>query len=95
MNLRTVIGRLKDGPVTFVAHGGSMSPRIRDGATVTVEPLAADAPLKRHDVVLAQVGGQVYLHLVKAVEKDRILIGNNRGGINGWTSRDRVYGKLV
>jgi hypothetical protein len=38
------------------------------------------------------VRGRVYLHLVKAVQGDRVLIGNNRGGTNGWVNRVAVYG---
>jgi hypothetical protein len=34
---------------------------------------------------------------VKAVDatKQRVLIGNNRGGTNGWTGFDRVYGIAI
>jgi hypothetical protein len=49
------------------------------------EPLASG--------VLCKINGNQYLHLVKAVQGDRVLSGNNRGGVNGWTSQ--VYGKLV
>jgi len=30
------------------------------------------------------VKGSDYLHLIKAVNQGRFLIGNNRGGTNGW-----------
>jgi hypothetical protein len=29
---------------------------------------------------------------VKAKQEDRLLIGNNRGGINGWVGPQAVYG---
>ena len=34
---------------------------------------------------------------MKAIEpaKRRVQIGNNRGGVNGWTGFDRVYGIAV
>jgi hypothetical protein len=44
--------------------------------------------------LLARVAGAVYLHRVTAIAAHRVLIGN-RGGINGWTGRDRVYGLCV
>jgi hypothetical protein len=43
-------------------------------------------------VVLVRVRGTVYLHLVKAVNQGRFLIGNNRGGINGWVGPSAIYG---
>jgi hypothetical protein len=36
--------------------------------------------------------GREYLHLVKARQGDRYLIGNNRGGINGWVGRRAIFG---
>jgi hypothetical protein len=49
------------------------------------------------DIVLTKVAGNVYIHLVKGIEpaKRRVQIGNNRGGINGWTNFDRVVGIAV
>ena len=81
--------------VSFRPTGNSMSPRIESRWLCTVAPLVADAALEEGDVVLCRVKGAEYLHLVKAVAGDRVLIGNNRGGINGWTSRRNVYGRLT
>jgi len=39
--------------------------------------------LPRGDVVLVKVKGTVYLHLITALEKERVQIGNNRGRIIG------------
>jgi hypothetical protein len=36
-----------------------------------------------------------YLHLVKAINKNQYQIGNNRGGINGWTNRSNIFGKVI
>lgn len=76
-------------------HGNSMTPRVKSGATVTLSPLGPDAP-EPGDAVLVKVRGTVYLHLVKSVRgkgDDReYLIGNNKGGTNGWASRRSVYG---
>jgi hypothetical protein len=68
-----------------------MAGKVEDGDTVTLAPLG-DGPLAPGDVVLVRVRGHVYLHLVKAVQGDRVLIGNNRGGVNGWAHRAAVYG---
>lgn len=79
--------------VVFRPHGNSMQGRVESGQLCTVAPLEGmPAP---GDVVLCKVNGAQYLHLVKAVQGDRVQIGNNKGRINGWTSRNQVFGKLV
>jgi len=46
---------------------------------------------------LVRVKGNVYIHLVKAIRKNKenteYLIGNNRGGINGLTTA--LYGVVL
>ena len=69
-----------------------MRPRVLSGALVTLEPVGVD-DLAVGDIVLCRVRGKVYLHLVKAKSDGRVLIGNNRGGINGWTRA--VYGRAI
>jgi hypothetical protein len=51
--------------------------------------------LKVGGVVLCKVIGREYLHLIKAVQGERNQIGNNRGRINGWVSRNGILGKCV
>lgn len=80
--------------VQFRPRGSSMTPRIESGQLVTVEPILDKAP-EVDEVVLCEVAGAQYLHLVKAVQPKRVLIGNNHGRLNGWTPRHRVYGRLV
>lgn len=74
--------------------GNSMTPRVRSGETVTLTPVA-NGNVRKGDVVLVRVKGTVYLHLVHAVEDDRVLIGNNHGKTNGWTTKDNVFGRMV
>lgn len=96
MQLGVVASRIRQGEsVTFVAHGNSMTPRIRSGETVTVAPLT-EAPQKK-DIVLARVNGRWMLHLVSAISANgtRIQISNAHGRINGWTARSNVIGRLV
>jgi hypothetical protein len=90
------IERLRAGQtIQFRPRGHSMTPRIRSGELCTVAPLAADDALLVDDVVLCCVGQRQYLHLVKSVQDGRYLIGNQRGGINGWIHRTAIHGKLV
>src|SRR5687768_17674137 len=91
------IEALRDGRTAVIRpRGGSMRPKVESGATVTVMPVDV-RDLEVGDVVLCKVGGAVYLHLVKALEGGpddrRVLIGNNRGGVNGWTKA--VYGRAT
>src|SRR5919202_2271894 len=72
-------------------RGHSMKGKVEDRALVTLAP-CDPATLKPGAVVLVKVHGTVYLHLVKAVNQGRYLIGNNRGGTNGWVGPHAIYG---
>lgn len=88
------IRRLQAGEtVTFRPRGHSMAGIVNDGALVTVVP-AGSTTVKVGDVLLCRVSGNSYLHLAKAVDgQGRVQIGNNRGGINGWTKA--IYGRCT
>jgi hypothetical protein len=49
--------------------------------------------------VLCHVRGRDDLHLVQAVrghgDATRWLIGNNRGGLNGWVAATAIFGRLA
>jgi len=81
--------------VSFRPRGHSMRPRIESGDLCTVVPVEAVPAPRVGDVVLCRVRGADYLHLIKAVRDDRYLIGNNRGGVNGWVGLHSIYGQLV
>ncbi len=51
-----------------------MAGKVDDGDIVTVAPLG-DHALERGEIVLCKVRGREFLHLVKAVDGDRYLIG--------------------
>ena len=71
-----------------------MTGKVESGQLCTVTPLGA-TPLEVGAIVLCRVKGSEYLHLVKAIDGDRFLIGNNRGRINGWISIHAIFGRLV
>lgn len=75
-------------------RGHSMKGKVDDGNLVTLAPIKA-ADVAVGDVVLVHVHGRDYLHLVKAKDGQRFLIGNNRGGTNGWVGPQAVYGKAI
>ncbi|WP_448322194.1 S24 family peptidase [Streptomyces sp. CO7] len=82
--------------VTFRPSGTSMVPLIQNRQQVVVAPVDP-ATVEAGDIVLARVAGTVYLHLVSSVDPagQRVQISNNRGRVNGWTGRDRVFGICV
>jgi hypothetical protein len=75
-------------------HGGSMRGRIESGQLVTLAPVAP-SDVQVDDVVLVRWQGNYLLHLVKAIEPDRLLIGNNVGKTNGWVPACDVCGRVV
>src|SRR5437660_3059893 len=89
------IARLQRGEtVQFRPRGNSMSGKIESGQLCTVTPVDT-AALNVGDIVLCKVNGRQYLHLVKARQRNRFQIGNNRGRINGWVSGNGIYGRCT
>lgn len=98
---------LKQGQtVKFRPHGNSMQPRIESGQLVTVVPAFKEYATAAHttdiaepdigDVVLCKVEGRLWLHLITAIGSDgRYQISNNKGHVNGWCTRDNVFGVVV
>jgi hypothetical protein len=73
--------------------GNSMLPLIKSHQPVKIEPATWDK-VEVGDAVYCKVKGNYYTHLVKAVNEAKgCLIGNNHGGINGWTKR--IFGKVI
>lgn len=85
MRYNKIVEELSSGrSVTLVAHGNSMTPRIKSGDRVTLEPLKRQP--RKGDAVLAKVHGHYYVHLVTAVRPDgSCQISNAHGHVNGWT----------
>ncbi len=82
----------KGETIQFRPRGNSMIPLIKSGELCTVAPIEEIAV---GDIVLCKVNKNQYLHLVTAIAGDRYQISNNKGRINGWTHRDKLYGLLI
>lgn len=77
--------------------GNSMEPKIKSGQLVTISPVFPEN-LKKDDIVFCKVNGNYYIHLIKEIKFSNKLyfqIGNNKNRINGWTSEDKIYGKVI
>jgi hypothetical protein len=71
-----------------------MLPLIASRQPVTIE--AVDhSKLEKGDIVYVKVRGNIYTHLVVALREGEAQIGNNRGGINGWTKLENVFGIIT
>ncbi len=74
--------------------GGSMRGRIESGQLVTLVPVTG-SEVSVDDVVLVEWKGNCLLHMVKAIDGGRLLIGNTLGKLNGWVNAAAVIGKVV
>lgn len=73
--------------------GNSMLPLIKSKQPVKLAP-AKWEDCKEGDIVYCKVKGRYFTHLVKGINQEKgCLIGNNRGGINGWTKN--IIGKVI
>lgn len=88
------VEKLQNGE-TFVTKekGNSMVPLIYSNQEHKLAP-AKWEDLEVGDIAYCKVKGSYYTHLVKAKDVNKgVLIGNNKGGINGWTKQ--VFGKVI
>lgn len=86
--------KLQNGE-TFVTNekGNSMVPLIKSGQDHKISPVKWE-DCEKGDIVYCKVKGKFYTHLVKSKDSIKgLLIGNNKGNINGWTKQ--VYGKVI
>jgi hypothetical protein len=86
--------RLLNGETfTTSEKGNSMTPLIKSGQEHVLAPVNIE-DVQIGDIVYCKVKSYFYTHLVKAISSEKgLLIGNNKGGINGWTKN--VYGKVI
>lgn len=79
---------------TFITSekGNSMTPLIKSGQDHKLAPVKLE-DCNEGDIVYCKVKGNFLTHLVKAKGDKGLLIGNNRGGVNGWTKQ--VFGKVI
>lgn len=78
--------------VIVVGVGNSMTPILKSREAVICNPVTNDTELKKRDIVLCKVNGRYYLHLISAIRGNQYQISNNHGHVNGWITKDSIYG---
>ncbi len=94
MNRNYKLDALLDGETITTKEGGnSMDPLIKSNQLHVLAPITWGEVIIG-DIVYCKVKGRFYTHLVKGFDPAKgVLIGNNKGNINGWTRN--VYGKVI
>ena len=80
----------------MVGFSQSMPPVLKLGQPVRVVPIDDSISLNKNDIVFVKISGHYYLHKISAIKNDvSYQKSNNNGHINGWVSRNSIYGKVV
>lgn len=86
--------------VRFKAPGRSMQPTIKEGETITVEPIAPEA-VKRGDIILYRTPGGVVAHRVVGIQRKMsahhlfFLRGDAAAMCDAPVASDQVLGKVI
>ena len=75
--------------------GNSMLPIIKSNQPVTLEPITEEIELCKNDIVFCRVRGNYYTHKISKIKGKQYQISNNHGFVNGWISKDKIFGKVV
>lgn len=93
MNVKDLMAeRLLNGEsiLGYKEGGNSMVPLIYSRQPVDITPV--DRDIEVNDIVFCRIGKRYWMHLVTAIDGDRVQISNNHGHINGWTHKSNVFG---
>lgn len=85
---------LKDNQTVakYKEGGNSMLPLIKSNQPVTLVPVIETTVLKVGDIVFCRVSGRYVTHKIHAIRGEQYQIGNNRGYINGWVTKQKIFG---
>lgn len=93
---RLISGQKLEG---YKEGGNSMIPLIKSNQPIDLDPIENETELKEGDIVFCKVHGSYYTHLILKIkgsgDSKRYQIGNNKGSINGWIPRSKIFGIVV
>lgn len=75
--------------------GNSMLPIIKSRQPVTLEPVTKDTTLEEGDIVFCKVKSNYYTHKISGIKENQYQISNNKGFVNGWVTREKIFGKVI
>ena len=75
--------------------GNSMLPLIKSNQPVMLEPVTKNTELQVNDLVFCKVKGNYYTHKIAKIRGKQYQIANNHGFVNGWVTREKIFGKVV
>lgn len=87
---------LQNGETCIViGYGNSMTPKLKSGESVIMEPVTEETILKKGDIVLCKVNGNYYCHLISSIRGNSYQISNNHKHVNGWVSKNNIFGRMI
>lgn len=79
-----------------VGFDQSMTLILKSGQLVQVVLIDDSISLNKNNIVFVKISDHYYLHKISAIKNGvSYQISNNHGHINGWVSRNSIYGKVV
>ena len=95
MKANYLVEKMNNGEtISLRPVGNFMTPKIKSKQKVTLEPLGDYNPVE-NDIVFCKVKGRYFIHLVTACRDGQWQISNNHGHVNGWTTKDKIFGRVI
>ncbi len=82
------------GKVVLFCNGNSMRPLFKPGDALYIKKVDV-SKLRVGDAIFCKIKGNLQVHKVSAIDKNRWQISNNHGFINGWIGESGIYGLCV
>jgi hypothetical protein len=79
------------GECVIRCNGNSMRPIIAPQEAIHLKKVLHQQ-LRVGDAVFVRIKGNLQVHLITAIDKDRYMISNNHGHQNGWVGANCIYG---
>ncbi len=95
MSRKIAVGVLeKEGDVRLRCNGRSMMPLFAPGESLFIKKVPV-SKIRVGDAVFCKIKGNLQVHKVTAIDKNRWQISNNHGFVNGWIGESAIYGLCV